>query len=219
MPAKLRRKLGTGGALREDVQHLALCFLVLQTTKTMRTAFANTQTTATANVGEKATVFSTYLTMAVLAAGTDWLTKGIATFFLRDGRIVDMFPRVGFMLVYNRGALGGYATGPLTWSLNVLLTLIAIVVVTRIVTPLAAVDARATGALALVTGGALGNLASMLTGPEGVADFLSLQVSAVTTVVMNVADLMLWTGALMLIPVVIRLIGAVRAESRYSKPM
>lgn len=175
---------------------------------------ATTTAVRSARHGEKASVFGTYVTMALLAAGTDWVTKAIATFFLHDGRIVDVISRLGFMLVYNRGALGGSSMGPFTWSLNVVLTLAAIVVVARIVKPLSAVDARATVALALVTGGALGNLGSMLTGPEGVADFLSLQVSAETTVVMNVADLMLWTGALMLIPVVIRLIGAVRAESR-----
>jgi lipoprotein signal peptidase len=84
--------------------------------------------------------------------------------------------------------------------------------VTRIVAPLAAVDPRATLALSLVTGGAIGNLASMLAGPEGVADFLAVRIGDATTIVMNGADLLLWSGALMLVPVVARLVRAVRSE-------
>ncbi|MBL0169744.1 MAG: signal peptidase II [Gemmatimonadaceae bacterium] len=92
------------------------------------------------------------------------------------------------------------------------MTLAAIAMVVRIVSPLAAVDPRATLALGLLTGGAFGNLASMLTGPEGVADFLAVQLGDSATVVMNVADLLLWGGALLLVPVVVRLVSAVRAE-------
>jgi lipoprotein signal peptidase len=67
-------------------------------------------------------------------------------------------------------------------------------------------------ALALICGGAVGNLLSMLLGPEGVADFLAFRLSSNTTIVANVADFFLWGGAAMLGPVVLVLVRMVRAE-------
>ena len=116
------------------------------------------------------------------------------------------------MLVYNTGPAGGYSIGPFTWTLNVLVTVAALAMVMRIVQPLSALDRRATLALGLLSGGAFGNLSSILVGPSGVADFLAVHLGRDTTIVMNVADLMLWSGALMLLPVVLKMIGLVRLE-------
>lgn len=148
----------------------------------------------------------------MLAAAADLLTKAIATAFLSDGRLIEVTSSTALMLVYNTGSAGGASIGPYTWAINVGVTTAAILMIMRIVTPLAAVDSRATRALALVSGGAFGNLASMLAGPEGVADFLALDLPNGATIVMNVADLLLWGGAVMLLPVVARLIAAVRLE-------
>jgi len=158
------------------------------------------------------TVMTRFLVLASSAALVDLLTKGIAAILLGDGRVVGLTSRVGLMLIYNTGVTGGASLGPLTGGLNVLTTSIAIAMVVWIVRPLASVDPRATLALSLVTGGALGNLASMLVGPSGVADFLAVRVGGTATVVMNVADLLLWGGALMLAPVVLTLLRAVRAQ-------
>jgi signal peptidase II len=157
-------------------------------------------------------VRSRFFMLAGLAASFDLLTKAIATGLLHEGHAVSISDRLAFMLVYNTGGAGGAMVGPYTWGLNVAVTLVAIAMVVRIVTALAAVDPRATLALGLVTGGAFGNLASMLTGPEGVADFFAIQLGDHATIVMNVADLMLWSGALLLVPVVINLLRAIRAE-------
>lgn len=153
-----------------------------------------------------------FLLLAAFAVSVDLVTKALATSLLSDGRAVSLTDRLAFMLVYNTGGAGGLMVGPYTWGINVIVTLIAITMVVRIVEPLAAVDSRATLALGLVTGGAAGNLASMLTGPEGVADFLAVQLGDAVTIVMNGADLLLWSGALLLVPVVARLVKAVRAE-------
>ena len=67
-------------------------------------------------------------------------------------------------------------------------------------------------ALGLVSGGALGNLASIVAGPKGVADFLAVRLTQNVTMVANVADLFLWSGALMLIPVAITVLRMARAE-------
>ena len=153
-----------------------------------------------------------FLKLAVIAATVDLVTKALAAAWLQDGQVVVFTNRLGLMLVYNTGVTGGASLGPLTGVLNAALTCTAIGMVLWIVRPLAAVDARATTALAMVTGGALGNLASILGGPDGVADFLAVRVGATATMVMNVADLLLWGGALMLAPVVMTLVRAVRTQ-------
>lgn len=172
----------------------------------------STPTSTSPTIDVPATVFGTYLTIALLAAGTDLVTKALANLVLRNGHTIPVSESFGFVLVRNTGIAGGASLGPMTWLLNVLVTLAAVLMVMRIVTPLSAVDPRATFALGLVSGGAIGNLTSMVTGSEGVTDFIALQISSLTTVVMNVADLFLWTGAILLIPVVVKLVGAVIAE-------
>ncbi len=161
--------------------------------------------------------FATFLAVAAIAATVDLLTKELATGLLSDGRFVAIGDQLGFMLVYNTGSAGGVSIGPFTRSINVLATMLAIGMVMRVVSPLASVDARAALPLGLLTGGALGNLASMLAGPEGVADFLAVRIGHSGMIIMNIADLFLWVGALLLAPVVLRLLGAIRAERRAAK--
>ncbi len=153
-----------------------------------------------------------YLAVVGIAAAVDLATKWSAGNALADGHVVGLLPRLSFMLVYNTGSAGGVTIGPYTWGLNVLVTIAALLMVMRIVSPLSAVDPRATLALGLVSGGAFGNLASMLAGPDGVTDFIALQLGGGTTIVMNVADLLLWSGALMLVPVVKNLVQIVRSQ-------
>lgn len=163
---------------------------------------------------EQSAVVPRFLALASIAGAADLVTKGIATAFLANDKVVPLAERFFLTLVYNTGSAGGISIGPFTGSLNVLVTVIAIIMVARIVAPLAAVDARATLPLALVSGGAFGNLASMLVGPQGVADFFAVQLTSTTTIVMNLADLLLWSGALLLGPVIATLVRAMRAERR-----
>lgn len=162
-----------------------------------------------------------FLILLTLGAAVDLLSKSLATSVLSSGQTVSISDRLAFMLVYNTGGAGGLMIGAHTWNINVIVTVAAILLVLGIVAPLAAVDPRATRALGLVTGGAVGNLLSMVAGPEGVADFFAVQIGDSTTVVMNVADLLLWGGALLLAPVVLRLLKAVIAERavRSQKPI
>lgn len=172
----------------------------------------STATTTYSTIAPAVSVRVRFLMVVALAALADLLTKALATSLLGDGDSVRLSSRLAFMLVYNTGGAGGVMIGPYTWALNILVTVVAIVMIARVVTPLAAVDGRATLALGLVTGGAAGNLASMLAGPAGVADFVAVRLSQSMSIVLNVADLMLWSGAVMLLPVVVRLVGLVWAE-------
>ncbi len=154
----------------------------------------------------------TYGAVLVLAAAADLLTKQIAVASLGADTVIQLFDRLSLLVVFNTGSAGGVMIGPYTWQLNVLVTLAALGLITMVAPSLIAIDRRARLALGLVAGGALGNLASMLFGPIGVADFIGLHLAGDTVMVMNVADLELWTGALMLMPVVLTLLRAIRAE-------
>lgn len=151
-----------------------------------------------------------YLGAATLAGLLDWATKFWAVNYLASNTHLfgDHF---ALYLVYNKGGAGGASWGPYTWIINVCVTVVSIIMISLVVGPLAKVDRRATWALGLVAGGATGNLVSMIAGEEGVADFLAFRFSN-SAVVANVADLALWSGALLLIPVVHNLMLAIRAE-------
>jgi signal peptidase II len=152
-----------------------------------------------------------YAAIGVAAMALDLLTKFVAVQWLQDGRIVTLTDRFSMLLVWNTGVTGGASVGPFTAQLNVVVTFLALGLVMTVVKPLADVDARAAAALGLVSGGALGNLASIVSGPAGVADFIGVRLTRDTTIVANVADLMLWTGALLLAPVAWTLVQRLRA--------
>ncbi len=153
-----------------------------------------------------------YLGFATLAAAADLITKQVATATIASGDVIPLFDRLSMMVVFNTGSAGGVMIGPYTWHYNVLVTMAALVLITVVAPSLIAIDRTARLSLGLVAGGAIGNLASMLFGPAGVADFIALRLRGDTTIVMNVADLELWVGALLLLPVVMTLVRAIRAE-------
>lgn len=173
--------------------------------------------TAPVQTATSRAVFPRYLGIAAIVLAADLLSKEAAVRMLGVGVSVPLVDRVSLFVTFNKGVVGGTNIGSYTLPLNVLVTTVALLLISVIVRQLAAVDARSVSALALVFGGALGNMASMLFGPEGVADFFAVRLSDSTTIVMNVADAALWIGALLLLPVVVRLARAVRAE-RALKP-
>lgn len=155
----------------------------------------------------------TYLKFAAGAGIADWLTKLLAVRFLTDNTI-PLGDHFGLALVFNTGGAGGWTYGSYTLAINVVVTTFAIVMISAIVGQLARVDRRAAWALGLVAGGATGNLVSMLVGTAGVADFLAFRFGSGSAVIANVADFMLWGGAVMLIPVVNNLLREIRREQR-----
>jgi len=150
--------------------------------------------------------------IAVVALAVDLLTKQWAIGTLDQGAIV-ISNWFSFMLVFNTGAAGGVSLGPYTWLINVIGTTLTIALVASVVVALARVDSRAVLAMGLIAGGAGGNLASLLVEPRGVPDFLAMQIPG-AVVVFNIADVALWSGALVLLPIVVTLVRAVRAERR-----
>ena len=153
-----------------------------------------------------------FIGMTAAVAGIDLVAKEIAVRSLGSTGLVAFSDRFSLFVVFNTGSAGGVQVGPYTWQLNVLVTLLAVGLIASVVQAMAAVDRRATRALSLVAGGAVGNLLSMLFGPEGVADFLGIRLTSETTIVANVADFALWTGAVMLAPIALLLLRLARAE-------
>jgi hypothetical protein len=96
--------------------------------------------------------------------------------------------------VYNRGSAFGISLGAYTLQLNVLATLCALGLATLAVRALSAVDRLAPIALGLIAGAAIGNLTSLLVPPAGVADFLSVRVSASSRLILNLADIAAYLG-------------------------
>ena len=158
------------------------------------------------------TVRARFIGMTAAVAGVDLLAKEIAVRSLGSTGVVPFSDRFSLFVVFNTGSAGGVQVGPYTWQLNVLVTLLAVGLIASVVQAMATIDRRAIRALSLVAGGAVGNLLSMLFGPEGVADFLAIRLTGETTIVANVADFALWAGAAMLAPVALLLFRLARAE-------
>jgi signal peptidase II len=105
---------------------------------------------------------------------------------------------VRLTLVYNPGAAFGLHFGPQSRWIFVALTFAALLVLGRLYldTPLA--HRARTLALALVTGGALGNLLDRLKSGRGVVDFIDVGVGAWRWPTFNMADIAVTSGAMLL---------------------
>jgi signal peptidase II len=159
-------------------------------------------------------ILARFALVALLVAGVDLASKQAATLLVGPRSVVQVAESLSLLLVYNTGNAGGGTIGPYTWHVNVAVTVLALALMTAVVSQLAAVDRRATWALGTVGGGALGNLASLLFGPPGVADFLGFHLPGGALLVANVADLALWLGAAALLPVVWSIVRALRDDPR-----
>jgi len=131
---------------------------------------------------------------------SDLITKWIA--------VRDLYPRgvprevfgdaVRLTLVYNRGAAFGLHLGPYSRWIFLALTIGALAILWQLYRTTPARDVVRTLAIALVTGGAVGNLIDRIRGPQGVVDFLDLGWRDVRWPTFNVADMAVSTGAILL---------------------
>lgn len=103
-----------------------------------------------------------------------------------------------FTLAYNPGAAFGFSVGPASrWFF----TVVALAMTALFFHWYFRADAQDRGfavALALVAGGALGNLLDRLRSPRGVVDFIDIGLGDVRFWTFNVADAALTVGALLL---------------------
>lgn len=105
---------------------------------------------------------------------------------------------VRLTLVYNPGAAFGLHLGPYSRWLFMGLTLVALVVMWRLYRTGPSGAPWRTWALALVCGGAVGNLVDRIRSVRGVVDFLDVGLGATRWPTFNVADIAVSTGAVIL---------------------
>jgi signal peptidase II len=136
----------------------------------------------------------------VAIVASDIVTKAIAVKSLDVPRVpremIGEFLR--FTLVYNPGAAFGLHVGEHSRWVFMALTIGALLILGRLYVSSRAGDRSRVLALALVCGGALGNLLDRIRSDRGVVDFLDLGVGDARWPTFNVADMAVSIGAFLL---------------------
>ena len=152
-----------------------------------------------------------FVVVAALVSLVDLLTKYWATVSIPASGIPIGGP-IDLGLTYNLGSAFGASFSTFPWHVNALATLAALGLAGAAVRALSRIDDRAPIALGLIAGAAIGNLASMLAPPAGVADFIAVQMSAGSRIVMNLADVAAYAGVAMMLRSLVLLSRAIGAE-------
>ncbi|MGH7653372.1 MAG: signal peptidase II [Gemmatimonadaceae bacterium] len=119
-------------------------------------------------------------------------------------------------LVFNPGAAFGLHLGPWSRWIFTALTIGALVLLWELYRTTRAGDTVRTLALALVCGGALGNLVDRLKSGRGVVDFIDVGIGTLRWPTFNVADMAVTCGAVLLAIVLWREDTAAAAAARSS---
>ena len=164
---------------------------------------------APASMTERALAVRFFPLVGALALA-DLATKALALDLLAD-RTVAVAGPLALHLVYNTASAGGVWLGAHTRELNLVATGVVIGLLVMLVPILARIDRRSWVALALMAGGGVGNLTSLATSPVGVPDFLAFRHPGGAWV-LNVADVLMLAGLVLLGRTVLVLARAVRIE-------
>lgn len=136
----------------------------------------------------------------VLVTAIDFCTKAIAA--SRLGFEGLPHPVVGdwlrFTLVHNPGAAFGLHVGQYSRWIFMMLTIVALFILGRLYYATRAGDTVRTLSLALVCGGALGNLIDRIASARGVVDFIDIGMGDSRWPTFNVADMAVSIGAFLL---------------------
>jgi signal peptidase II len=155
--------------------------------------------------------------VAALVVISDFITKAIA--------VRELWPRsvprsvfgevVRLTLVFNPGAAFGLNLGQYSRWIFLALTLGALVILARLYRNTTSGDGARTLAIALVCGGAVGNLIDRIQSARGVVDFIDVGVGDMRWPTFNVADMAVSVGAFLLAWV---LWGEERADRAATQP-
>jgi signal peptidase II len=145
----------------------------------------------------KAKAFWSLLSVLVLA---DCSTKRLAVYHLSPPYIPHevMGDWFRFTLAYNRGAAMGLFFGPYSRLGLSLTALFALVLLGTLYRRSSASDAWRAAAIALVAGGAVGNLLDRVRSARGVVDFIDVGIGDMRFWTFNMADIGITCGALLL---------------------
>ncbi|HVH32357.1 MAG TPA: signal peptidase II [bacterium] len=106
---------------------------------------------------------------------------------------------VRFTLAHNSGAAMGLSLGPYSRIGFSAVACLAVLVLVRLYRATSRTDRRRAVALALLVGGAVGNLGNRLLSPRGVTDFIDIGVRAWRFWTFNIADVGITFGAALLV--------------------
>ena len=106
---------------------------------------------------------------------------------------------VRLTLTHNAGAAMGLSLGTRSRVGLSVAAIVALVVLARLYRATPPTDRRRAAALALVVGGALGNLGNRLLSPRGVTDFIDIGVASWRFWTFNLADAGITIGAALLV--------------------
>ena len=135
----------------------------------------------------------------VLVAALDFFTKAMATKMVRQVPQAVYGEWVRFTLVYNPGAAFGLHVGAYSRWIFMVLTMVALVILGRLFVATKPGDVIRTVSLALVCGGAVGNLIDRINLTRaGVVDFIDIGFGDSRWPTFNVADMAVSVGAFLL---------------------
>jgi signal peptidase II len=145
----------------------------------------------------KAAIFWPILSVVTIV---DVITKAIAERTLLPRGIPHevIGNTVRLTLVYNPGAAFGLNLGPQSRWIFAVLTVIALVILTRLYRSTERGDSTRAVALALVCAGAVGNLIDRIRSRFGVVDFIDIGIGDTRWPTFNVADMAVSVGAALL---------------------
>ena len=141
-----------------------------------------------------------FFPVIALVAVLDRVTKAIAVRDLVPQHVAHdvLGSAVRFTLVHNPGAAFGLNLGAQSRWIFTALTVVALVILGRLYRATVRGDRPRVLALALVCGGAIGNLVDRLRSGLGVVDFIDVGIGDVRWPTFNVADMAVSIGAILL---------------------
>lgn len=139
----------------------------------------------------------------VAVTACDYATKRLADTFLvphsMPRPVIADWDWFRFTLVHNPGAAFGLHVGTHSRWIFMALTIVALVILGRLYHSTRPGDSTRVLALALVCGGAVGNLLDRIFSPSGVVDFIDIGINEMTRwPTFNVADMAVSFGAFLL---------------------
>lgn len=136
----------------------------------------------------------------LLVTAMDVFTKALAVSRLVPQRMRHEIVGdwVSFTLVYNPGAAFGLQLGQYSRAVFIALTVVALGILGRLYLRTRPGDSARVAALALVCGGAVGNLLDRLRSVQGVVDFIDVGIGDSRWPTFNVADMAVSLGAILL---------------------
>jgi len=138
---------------------------------------------------------------ATTVAVVDLVSKQIASSRLGPHgtlRLPMFGDSVRLAIVLNDQSAFGVSLGRYTWHINLVLTLLALILTVMLCRALAALDTWSPVILGLIAGAATGNLASLITSPHGVPDFIAVSTGEAHELVFNMADVAAVLGLILL---------------------